>query len=97
MTKLTHDDVLKLASLSKLKLTDEEVEKFADELSAILGYVEILDKVDVAGLGPTYQVTGLKNVMRSDEVIDYGYAPEDLLKNAPAVENNRFKVKRVLE
>jgi len=97
MTKLTHDDVLKLASLSKLKLTDEEVEKFADELSAILGYVEILDKVDVAGLGPTYQVTGLKNVTRSDEVIDYGYAPEDLLKNAPAVENNQFKVKRVLE
>lgn len=96
MSKLSRDDVLKLASLSRLKLTDDEIEKFRTELSSILDYVEQLDKVDTDGLSPTYQVTRLKSVMRDDEPIDYGVSPEELLKNAPAVTDNQFKVKRVL-
>jgi len=96
MSKLSRDDVLKLAVLSKLRLSDEEIEKLRVELSEILDYVELLDKVDVAGLQPTYQVTGLKNVMRTDEIKDYGYQTADLLKNAPAVQDGQFKVKRVL-
>jgi aspartyl-tRNA(Asn)/glutamyl-tRNA(Gln) amidotransferase subunit C len=96
MSKLTRDDVLKLARLSRLKLTEDEIEKFQTELSEILKYVEQLDNVDVEGLEPTYQVTGLKNVSRPDEVKDYGYGPAELLKNAPATLDNQFKVKRVL-
>lgn len=96
MSKLSRDDVLKLAKLSRLRLSDEEIEKFREELSAILDYVEQLDSVDVAGLEPTYQVTGLKNVTRSDELADYGYSPADLLKNAPSLQVGQFKVKRVL-
>lgn len=96
MSKLTRDAVIKLAQLSRLKLTDEEIERFRKELSSILDYVEILDKVDVKGLEPTYQVTGLKNVMRSDEVKSYQAKPADMLKLAPAVEKNQFKVRRVL-
>jgi aspartyl-tRNA(Asn)/glutamyl-tRNA(Gln) amidotransferase subunit C len=96
MAKMSRDDVLKLAALSKLKLTDEEIEKLRTELLEILNYVEVLDSVEVEGLEPTYQVTGLKNVMRSDKVKDYGYKVEDLLKNAPATQDNQFKVKRVL-
>jgi aspartyl-tRNA(Asn)/glutamyl-tRNA(Gln) amidotransferase subunit C len=96
MSKLSRDDVLKLARLSRLMLTDEEVEKFRQELSSILEYVQVLNNVDTSSLEPTYQVTGLNNVMRKDELRDYGYKTEDLLKNAPVVENNQFKVKRVL-
>jgi aspartyl-tRNA(Asn)/glutamyl-tRNA(Gln) amidotransferase subunit C len=96
MSKLSRDDVLKLTNLSRLKLTDAEIEQFRSELSSILEYVEKLDAVDVSGLEPTYQVTGLKNVMREDKPVDYGYKTEDLLKNAPAVKDNQFKVKRVL-
>ena len=96
MSKLSRDDVLKLAALSKLKLSDDEVERLRGELSEILDYVEVLDKVDTAGLEPTYQVTGLKNVTRADEPKDYGYQTADLLKNAPAVQDGQFKVKRVL-
>jgi aspartyl-tRNA(Asn)/glutamyl-tRNA(Gln) amidotransferase subunit C len=96
MSKLSRDDVLKLAALSKLTLSEEEIEKLRIELSEILNYVETLDKVDIAGLEPTYQVTGLKNVYRPDEPKDYGYEIEDLLKNAPAVQDGQFKVKRVL-
>jgi aspartyl-tRNA(Asn)/glutamyl-tRNA(Gln) amidotransferase subunit C len=96
MAKLTRDDVLKLAELARLKLTDEEIEEFSSELSAILKYVEQLQSVDVNGLEPTSQVTGLTNVTREDKIEDYGYKPEDLLKNVPNVENNQIKVKKVL-
>ena len=96
MSKLTRDAVVKLAQLSRLKLTDEEIAKFQLELSEILSYVEMLDKVDIGKLAPTYQVTGLKNVMRPDKTVDYQAKPKDLLKNAPAIEKNQFKVKRVL-
>lgn len=96
MSKLSREDVLKLARLARISLTDEEVDTFADELSAILGYVEQLSSVDVSGLKPTNQVTGLTNVMRKDEVRHYGYEPRDLLKNAPAVDANQIKVKRMI-
>jgi len=96
MSKLSREDVLKLAALSKLKLSYDEIERLRGELSEILDYVNLLEKVDVSGLEPTYQVSGLKNVYRSDEIKDYGYKTEDLLRNAPAVQDNQFKVKRVL-
>lgn len=96
MTQLTREDVLKLARLARLGLTDEEVDEFAGELSAILQYVEQLSSVDVSGLEPTSQVTGLTNVMRADEVKDYGYAPSKLLENVPATANGQIKVKRMI-
>lgn len=96
MSKLSREDVLKLAALSKLRLTDSEVESLRTELSRILDYVEVLNKVDVAGLEPTYQVSGLKNITRPDEEKSYGYKTEELLSNAPAVHDGQFKVKRVL-
>lgn len=96
MAKLQKSDVLKLARLSRLHLTDVEVEKFQNEIEAILGYVEQLQNVDLKDLPPTNQVTGLENVMRVDEIKDYGVTPEDLLKNAPATQNGLIKVRRVL-
>jgi aspartyl-tRNA(Asn)/glutamyl-tRNA(Gln) amidotransferase subunit C len=96
MSKLSREDILKLARLSRLKLSDEEIESLQAQLSEILTYVEQLNEVDVTGLEPTYQVTGLKNITRPDEVRDYQAKPADLLKNAPATIDNQFKVKRVL-
>lgn len=96
MAKLSKEDVLKLARLSRLRLSDDEIDQFAEEISEILGYVEQLSSVDTKGLEPTSQVTGLTNVMRKDEIIDYKTSQEALLKNAPAVEKKQFKVKRVL-
>ncbi len=96
MADISPQDVLKLARLSRLQLTEEELHKYAAELSAITKYVEQLSNVDVDGLKPTTQVTGLKNVFREDEIIDYKESPKDLLKNAPAIEKKYIKVKRVL-
>ncbi len=96
MAKLSHDDVLKLARLSRLHLTDAEVSQFQNEIEAILGYVEQLQNVDLKDLPATNQVTGLENVMRVDEVKDYGVTAEELLKNAPATMGGLIKVRRVL-
>lgn len=97
MTKLSRETILKLANLSRLKLTEAEVEHFRVELTAILDYVSVLDGVNTLGLQPTYQLTGLKNVVRPDEANDYQAKATDLLKLAPAIDRNQFKVKRVLK
>jgi aspartyl-tRNA(Asn)/glutamyl-tRNA(Gln) amidotransferase subunit C len=96
MTKLTRDDVLKLAQLARLNLTDEEIEEFTREFADILEYVEQLQAVDTEGLTPTNQVSGNVNVMRDDEVRSYGYEPKDLLQNVPTVEDDHIKVKRMV-
>jgi len=96
MAQLSTDDVLKLAQLARISLSDDEVTEFSVELSAILQYVEQLSGVDVEGLEPTNQVTGLTNVMREDVVKDYGYEPLDLLKNASNTQDNMLKVKRMV-
>ena len=96
MADLTQKDVLKLAALAKLKLSDSEIESFTSELDQILQYVELLKDVDVSGLEPTNQVTGLTNVMREDEISAYVASAEELLKNVPHREKNLIKVKRVL-
>lgn len=96
MADVTCDDVLKLAQLARLDLADDEVERYRAELAEILQYVEQLDAVDVAGLEPTSQVTGLVNVTREDTVKAYGYTPADLLKNVPQVQDDHIKVKRMI-
>jgi aspartyl-tRNA(Asn)/glutamyl-tRNA(Gln) amidotransferase subunit C len=96
MADLTRDDVLKLARLARLTITDEEAEQYRSELSEILKYVEQLQNADVEGLEPTSQVTGLKNVMREDIITDTGATPDDLLRVAPHTEGRHVKVKRMI-
>lgn len=96
MADLTNEDVLKLARLSRLKLSDNEIETFKKEINEILSYVEMLKEVDTSGLAPTSQVTGLENVMRKDEIIDYKLSRDDLLKNVPAKQDGYVKTKRIL-
>lgn len=97
MANLSRDDVLKLARLARLQLTEEEIPKYQKEISAILEYVEQLQQADVDTLEPTYQVTGLKNVGRTDEVLDYGVDHTALFQNAPQMAGKHLKVKRILQ
>ncbi len=96
MAKLTREDVLKLARLARIDLTDEEVEEFTGEFTEILQYFEQLDAVDVTDHEATSQVTGLTNIMRKDEVKTYPYKTEELLKNVPHMQDNQIKVKRMI-
>jgi aspartyl-tRNA(Asn)/glutamyl-tRNA(Gln) amidotransferase subunit C len=96
MAKLSRDDVLKLAKLARLSLSDDELQAFTGEFEEILNYVEQLQSVDTDGLEPTNQVSGNVNVMRDDELIDYGYEPRGLLQNAPQTEDDQIKVRRMV-
>lgn len=66
--KLTREEVEHLGKLARLALTEEEKERYATELSAILEYVEQLQEVDTTDVEPTSQVTGLEDVYREDVV-----------------------------
>lgn len=96
MTAISVSDVQKLAKLSALNLSNSDIESLRSQLEDILAFVEQLNEVDTAGVEPTYQVTGLENVWRKDEVIDYDLDRQALLKNAPDSQDGQIKVKRVL-
>jgi aspartyl-tRNA(Asn)/glutamyl-tRNA(Gln) amidotransferase subunit C len=96
MGNLTREDVLKLARLARLDLSDEEVDQLVEELSEILQYVQQLQDIDASGLSPTNQVTGLVNIDREDVVADYGYEAIELLKNVPHTKGDLIQVKRMI-
>ena len=96
MTQILRDDVLHLAQLSSLQLADDEVDALQQDLSNIVGYIEQLAELDTTGVEPTYQVTGLANVWRQDEVDQSGTVRDQLLALAPEQQNNSVKVPRVL-
>lgn len=94
--KITRKDVENVALLSRLEITENEVEKFTGQLNAILAYVDVLNQVNTEGVEPTAHVLSLKNVMRADEVRPS--LPRELaLANAPEQEDGYFKVPKIME
>jgi aspartyl-tRNA(Asn)/glutamyl-tRNA(Gln) amidotransferase subunit C len=96
ISNLTKEEVKHIAKLAKLKLTEEEVEKFQKQLSEVLEYMKVLNEVETGRVEPTAQVTGLENVFREDEVSP-SLEPNEALSCAPAREGNFFKTGVVLE
>jgi aspartyl-tRNA(Asn)/glutamyl-tRNA(Gln) amidotransferase subunit C len=97
MKQISRDDVRRLAQLSSLQLSDDEVDAMQIDIANILEYVEQLSELDTSGIMPTYQVTGLKNVWRDDTVIvEDDITREELLLLAPQSTNNQIKVPKVL-
>ena len=68
MTQLTAAQVRHIAKLARLRLSDDETAKMAEELTSILKYVDMLSEVDTKNVKPTAQVTGLNNVFRKDAI-----------------------------
>ncbi len=95
MTTISTSDIQHLASLSSLALADDEVDGLRQDLENIIGYIKQLGELDTSGVEPTYQVTGLENVWREDEV-QPGISAEKLLELAPEKQNNQVKVPQVL-
>lgn len=96
MAEITKETVQKLAKLSNIGLNDQEIDVMADELGAIVGFVEELQSVNVDDVEPTFQVTGLKDAFRADEVAAVTLSREELLANAPDQQDGYIKVPRVL-
>lgn len=94
--KLSREEVLHITRLARLGVTEEDVDKFREQLSNILENFEILRQVDTEGVPPTAQSIVLQNIMRDDEVAP-SLPPEDILANAPRREGECFRVRAVLE
>uniref|UniRef100_A0A7C1JHG6 Aspartyl/glutamyl-tRNA(Asn/Gln) amidotransferase subunit C n=1 Tax=Caldilinea aerophila TaxID=133453 RepID=A0A7C1JHG6_9CHLR len=93
---LTIDEVRHVAELARLHLTEEEIERYAQQLSAILDYAERLQEVDTSGVPPTPYVLPLQNVMAED--IPQPSLPNEVaLANAPDKANGFFRVRAVFE
>ncbi len=94
--KLSREEVLHIARLARLGLTETEVDRLREQLSNILENFEVLQQVDTSGVPPTAQSIALQNVVIDDEVAP-SLPQSQVLKNAPQKEGNFFKVRAVLE
>jgi len=90
------DTVRRIAHLARIAVADEEVAPLQGELNAILAFVEQLSEVKVDGVEPMTSVTPMKMKMRDDTVTD-GNIADDIVRNAPATEDNFFLVPKVVE
>jgi aspartyl-tRNA(Asn)/glutamyl-tRNA(Gln) amidotransferase subunit C len=88
--------VRRIARLARIKITDEEAKGLKSELSGILNWVEQLDKVDTSLVEPLTRVVPIELKEREDKVTD-GDIADDIVKNAPMVEDHYFVVPKVVE
>ncbi|MGA7398219.1 MAG: Asp-tRNA(Asn)/Glu-tRNA(Gln) amidotransferase subunit GatC [Solirubrobacterales bacterium] len=88
---IEREQVLHVAKLSRLKLTDDEVSRLEGELSSILGHVDRLAEIDIDGIEPTSHVVPLENVLR-DDVPRPSLDRETALDQAPDPHNGAFRV-----
>jgi aspartyl-tRNA(Asn)/glutamyl-tRNA(Gln) amidotransferase subunit C len=88
--------VKRIGRLARIRIEEEEVEKYQTELNTILGFVEQLGEANVAGVEPMTSVTPMTLRRREDKVTDGGY-PEQIVANAPLSEDNFFMVSKVIE
>jgi aspartyl-tRNA(Asn)/glutamyl-tRNA(Gln) amidotransferase subunit C len=93
---LTTDEVKHIAELAKLSLTDAEIARFGEQLSAVLEYAAQLKAVDTSAISPTATVLPLHTVLRED-MVQPSLPREAVLANAPEKSDDSFKVPAVLE
>lgn len=94
--KLSREEVVHIALLARLGLTEAEIDRFSEQLSNILENFEVLQEVDTSGILPTAQSIPLQNVMKGDEVAP-SLLQSQILANAPRRQENFFRVRAVLE
>jgi aspartyl-tRNA(Asn)/glutamyl-tRNA(Gln) amidotransferase subunit C len=94
--KLSREEVVHIAALARLGMSESEIEKAREQLSNILENFEVLKEVDTTNIPPTAQSIILQSVMRDDISAD-SLPPEDILANAPDREGDFFKLRAVLE
>ena len=93
--KLSREEVLHIARLARLGLSEAEIDKMREQLSDILENFEILQQVNTSDIPPTAQSIALQSVMRDDEVAP-SLPPDVILANAPRREDDCFRVRAVL-
>ncbi|MFP3324319.1 Asp-tRNA(Asn)/Glu-tRNA(Gln) amidotransferase subunit GatC [Planococcus sp. SIMBA_160] len=96
MAKMTKEEVIEVAHLARLAITDEEAAHFADQLEAITNAMELLNELDTENVEPTTHVLPLVNVMRKDKSIE-GLPREMVMKNVKEHEGGQVLVPTILD
>jgi aspartyl-tRNA(Asn)/glutamyl-tRNA(Gln) amidotransferase subunit C len=91
VTLVDSDDVKYVAALARLRLADDELERYAEQLSGILNHINKIAQLDLAGVEPTSHVLALTDVMREDEPRP-SISQGDALANGPEIEAGAFRV-----
>ncbi len=94
--KLTREQVIHIAELARLALTEQEIALYQEQLSSVLEYAERLQALDTADIPPTATVLPGRNVMRADEPRP-SMKRDEILENAPDAQDGCFRVQAVLE
>jgi aspartyl-tRNA(Asn)/glutamyl-tRNA(Gln) amidotransferase subunit C len=93
---ISREEVEHVARLARLELTEEEIEKFRGQLSAVLERAERIQALDLDDVPPTAHPVDLSNVWREDVVVPFTDT-DAILANAPLIEDRRFRVPQILE
>ena len=93
--RISRADVAHVARLARLDLTDDELERFTEQLGAVLEHARDVEALETAGVPPTAHPLPLRNVLREDVVVA-GLDRDEVLAQAPEAEADRFKVPRIL-
>ena len=96
MAKIDHEQVLKVAKLSRLDLSKEEISEFTSQLSDIIGYVEKMNELDTKNVQPLAHCLPISNCFRED-VVKESLGTEETLLNAPDKQEEFFKVPKILD
>jgi aspartyl-tRNA(Asn)/glutamyl-tRNA(Gln) amidotransferase subunit C len=92
---ISRDEVAHVAHLARLELTDGEIDLFTEQLGAVLDHAQDVAALQTEGVPPTAHPLPIENVLRSDDVTP-GLDRDEVLAQAPAVEDRRFRVPRIL-
>jgi len=95
MGMIDRDQVLHVAKLARLELSEEEIAGFTTQLGSILGHINQLNEIDVDGVDPTCFVEPQHDPLRSDEEVP-SLSPEAALANGPSVKKGHFAVPKVI-
>ena len=93
---ISREEILRLAELSNLSVSEDQIESLSTDLGNIINYISQLDELDTDGVEPTYQVFEMSNVWREDEVASFEANRDDLLALTTESSDNQIKVPKVL-
>ena len=95
MSKITIEEVEKVANLARLTFDDAEKRQFTDHLAQILDYIDKLNELDTSDVPPTSHVIPIRNVTKKD-IVKPSYPRETVLKTAPSAEKGYFEVPKII-
>ena len=95
MADISNEEIMHIADLAMLSLTDKEIEGYTRDMQEILGYAEMINNLDTSSIDETIAANEQKNVFRKDEVKEFKNR-EELLQNAPSQDEGMFRIPNVI-